>query len=214
MCALHPNESNWWSWPSIFLSHIRRLSNFSTRNGLCTHLLWIISKANQYHSFASQISAFWTSFYSLGTFPPYLSKVATRTFASSGYSAAWALTNRWCRLCSSHAFEQCEETGTVSKEGGNRSIPIWTHQCLQDSIPDAEWLCCLWQEQLLKILFMAEIRDTAGASWRLHSWWHSISDLMPTMQIRGSMPPRNLDSIIFLQSSQCSNNTTSHPSIA
>lgn len=56
--------------------------------------------------------------------------------------------------------------------------------------------------------------DTAGASWLLHAWWHRISDLMPTMQIRVSVPPRNLDSSIFLQSSQCSRETTPHPSIA
>lgn len=140
-------KATWWSWPSIFLSHIRGWV-FSTSNGLCTHLPWMINKANWHHSFVSQTSVFRISFYSLGIFPPYLSKVVTRRFGSLGY---------FMQICSSHAFEQCEETGAAYKEGGNRSIPIWTHQCLQDHIPDAERLCCWWQEQLLKIAFMAEI---------------------------------------------------------
>lgn len=96
-----------------------------------------------YHSFVSLPSTFGTSFCSLGNSPPYVPKVETRTHASPCFFASWALAG--------DALGQYKEMGTGWKEGGT-AFQFWRHQWLQD------WLYCLWQEQLLKIMFMAGLQ--------------------------------------------------------
>lgn len=156
VCGLHLNEYSRWSWTSILPSHNRGLSNFPTCNSYVLISHWLITRVNQYHTFASLPSTYWIFFYSLGTFPLYLCKVEIRTFSSPCFFAACALASDVDPTTPMLLSNMKKQKWCWRKVETEASL-FYSHEWLQDCIHDAQWLCCSQQWQLLKIMFMAGI---------------------------------------------------------